>query len=424
MKGIKLLILLSRIRLLASGQTPNRDMLDVKIGQMILIGFPKAEVDPMVLEEIKTGKVGSIILFEKNVPKGSASFNALKKMLWTYQKAAPIPLLICVDQEGGKVNRLKDKYGFPKSVTAQDMGRAKTLDSVRFYAESIASNLAGLGFNVNFAPDVDLGVNKENTVVYKNGRTFSADPDSVVLLATEYIKPHRKYGVITTLKHFPGHGSSMADTHFGVADVTNTWTEKELIPFQKLIMAGEADAIMSAHIVNMKLDPKGYPGTLSYRMIDSLLRKQLHFNGVVFSDDMQMQAISKQYGLEETIKLAINAGIDILCFSNNIQGTEDRTVDKVHAIIRSLVESGQIKQERIDESFERIMKLKSKLGYSQQEALLSELNATRMELQKLQESAGVNKKEATEVKEQKADEKPAEEQTDAGQTSKKKKKKK
>lgn len=424
MKGIKLLILLSGIRLLASGQTPNRDMLDVKIGQMILIGFPKAEVDPMVLEEIKTGKVGSIILFEKNVPKGSASFNALKKMLWTYQKAAPIPLLICVDQEGGKVNRLKDKYGFPKSVTAQDMGRAKTLDSVRFYAESIASNLAGLGFNVNFAPDVDLGVNKENTVVYKNGRTFSADPDSVVLLATEYIKPHRKYGVITTLKHFPGHGSSMADTHFGVADVTNTWTEKELIPFQKLIMAGEADAIMSAHIVNMKLDPKGYPGTLSYRMIDSLLRKQLHFNGVVFSDDMQMQAISKQYGLEETIKLAINAGIDILCFSNNIQGTEDRTVDKVHAIIRSLVESGQIKQERIDESFERIMKLKSKLGYSQQEALLSELNATRMELQKLQESAGVNKKEATEVKEQKADEKPAEEQTDAGQTSKKKKKKK
>lgn len=424
MKGIKLLILLSGIRLLASGQTPNRDMLDVKIGQMILIGFPKAEVDPMVLEEIKSGKVGSIILFEKNVPKGSASFNALKKMLWTYQKAAPIPLLICVDQEGGKVNRLKDKYGFPKSVTAQDMGRAKTLDSVRFYAESIASNLAGLGFNVNFAPDVDLGVNKENTVVYKNGRTFSADPDSVVLLATEYIKPHRKYGVITTLKHFPGHGSSMADTHFGVADVTNTWTEKELIPFQKLIMAGEADAIMSAHIVNMKLDPKGYPGTLSYRMIDSLLRKQLHFNGVVFSDDMQMQAISKQYGLEETIKLAINAGIDILCFSNNIQGTEDRTVDKVHAIIRSLVESGQIKQERIDESFERIMKLKSKLGYSQQEALLSELNATRMELQKLQESAGVNKKEATEVKEQKADEKPAEEQTDAGQTSKKKKKKK
>lgn len=424
MKGIKLLILLSGIRLLAAGQTPTRDMLDVKIGQMILIGFPKAEVDPMVLEEIKSGKVGSIILFEKNVPKGSASFNALKKMLWTYQKAAPIPLLICVDQEGGKVNRLKDKYGFPKSITAQEMGRAKTLDSVKFYAESIASNLAGLGFNVNFAPDVDLGVNKENTVVYKSGRTFSADPDSVALLATEYIKPHRKYGVITTLKHFPGHGSSMADTHFGVADVTNTWTERELIPFQKLIMAGEADAIMSAHIVNMKLDPKGYPGTLSTRMIDSLLRKQLHFNGVVFSDDMQMQAISKQYGLEETIKLAINAGIDILCFSNNIQGAEDRTVDKVHAIIRSLVESGQIKQERIDESFERIMKLKSKLGYSQQEALLSELNATRTELQKLQESTAVKKTEATEVKEQKTDEKPAEEQTDAGQTPKKKKKKK
>lgn len=421
MKSINILIVLSLITLVSLAQTAPRDILDVKIGQMILIGFPKSEVDPQVIDEIKSGKVGAIILFEKNIPKSTAAFNALKKMLWTYQKAAPIPLFICIDQEGGKVNRLKDKYGFPRSITAQEMGRAKTLDSVKFYAESIASNLAGLGFNVNFAPDVDLGVNKENTVVYKNGRTFSADPDSVVMLATEYIKPHRKFGVITALKHFPGHGSSMADTHFGVADVTNTWTEKELIPFQKLIMAGDADAVMSAHVVNMKLDPKGYPGTLSSRMIDSLLRKQLRFNGVVFSDDMQMQAISKQYGLEETIKLAINAGVDVMCFSNNIQGTEDRTVDKVHAIVRSLVEKGEIKRERIDESFDRIMKLKSKLGYSQQEALLSELNATRIELQKLRDSTGVKpnvqvqQQEVTPVKQEAATEEP---------TSKKKKKKK
>lgn len=421
MRSIKILFVFSLITFVSGAQTQTRDILDVKIGQMILIGFPKSEVDPQVIDEIKSGKVGAIILFEKNIPKGPAAFNALKKILWTYQKAAPIPLFICIDQEGGKVNRLKDKYGFPRSITAQEMGRAKTLDSVKFYAESIASNLAGLGFNVNFAPDVDLGINKENTVVYKNGRTFSADPDTVVMMATEYIKPHRKFGVITALKHFPGHGSSMADTHFGVADVTNTWTEKELIPFQKLIMAGDADAVMSAHVVNMKLDPKGYPGTLSTRMIDSLLRKQLRFNGVVFSDDMQMQAISKQYGLEETIKLAINAGVDVMCFSNNIQGTEDRTVDKVHAIVRSLVEKGEIKRERIDESFDRIMKLKSKLGYSQQEALLSELNATRIELQKLRDSTGVKpnaqvqQQEVTPVKQEAATEEP---------TSKKKKKKK
>ncbi len=341
-----------------------QDSLDIKIGQMILIGFPKAEVDPTVLDEVKAGKVGTLILFEKNIPKSTASFAALKKIIWTYQKAAPIPLFVAIDQEGGKVNRLKDKYGFPRSITAQEMGRS--LDSTKFYAESIASNLAGLGINVNFAPCVDLGVNRNNTVIYSVGRSFSANGDSVAMLAEEYIKPHRKFGVITVLKHFPGHGSSLADTHFGVADVTKTWTAQELIPYQRLQERGMIDAIMSAHIVNTRLDQRGYPGTLSSRVLDSLLRKNMSYNGVLFSDDMQMQAIAKQYGLEEAIKLAINAGIDILCFSNNIMGSETRTVDKVHQIIRKFVESGTIKRERIDQSFERIMKLKARLNNSEE----------------------------------------------------------
>lgn len=351
-----------------SGQV--NDSLSLKIGQMILIGFPQAKADSLVLNEIRSGKVGAIIFFEKNIPGYSAkgpstlktsSFAALKKIIWTYQAAAPIPLLVTIDQEGGKVNRLKDKYGFPRSITAQDMGRAPSLDSVRFYAEATASTLAGLGFNVNFAPVVDLGVNRDNTVIYKVGRSYGANPDSVALLAEAFIKPHRKYGVITVLKHFPGHGSSLADTHYGVADVTNTWTPAELIPYERLISMGMTDAVMSAHIVNKKLDPAGLPGTLSRRMIDSLLRKQYHYDGVVFSDDMQMQAIAKQYGLEETIRLAVNAGVDIMCFSNNIAGSEERTVDKVYGIIRGLVENGKISRERIDESYRRIMKLKSRI---------------------------------------------------------------
>ena len=272
----------------------NRDSLDIRIGQMVLTGFPGTQVDTLLLNEIKAGKVGAIILFEKNVPKSSTAFTALKKIIWTYQKASPIPLMVSIDQEGGKVNRLKEKYGFTRSITAQEMGRATSLDTVRFYAEATAATLAGLGFNVNFAPVVDLGVNKENTVIYKVGRSFSANPDSVALMAGEFIKPHRKYGIISTLKHFPGHGSSMADTHYGVADVTNTWSASELVPYERLITSHSVDAIMSAHIVNKKLDPRGYPGTLSSRMIDSLLRKQLHYDGVVFSDDMQMQAIDKQ----------------------------------------------------------------------------------------------------------------------------------
>ena len=358
------------------------DSLSLKIGQMILMGYPGPQVDPLVEEEIRAGKVGSIILFEKNIPKTSAAFAPVKKVIWTYQKAAPIPLLVTIDQEGGKVNRLKDKYGFTRSLTAQEMGRAQTLDSVRFYGEATAATLAGLGINVNLAPVVDLGVNKDNTVIYKVGRSFGANPDSVALLAAEYIRAHHKFGVLTALKHFPGHGSSMADTHFGIADVTNTWTPAELVPYEKLIKAGLVDAIMSAHIVNKNLDPAGYPGTLSSRMIDSLLRKQLGFNGVVFSDDMQMQAITKHYGLEEAIRLAVNAGVDILCFSNNIAGSEERTVDKVHSIIRAQVESGQIPRERIEQSYRRVMKLKRSLTGQDVQPIVAEpkMNSTVTQL--------------------------------------------
>jgi beta-N-acetylhexosaminidase len=365
MKFIKHISVLVLVVITSITYAQKRDSLDIKIGQMLLIGYPGPELDSTVLQEVRDGKVGSIILFEKNVPKTSTAFYTLKKVLWTYQKAAAIPLLITIDQEGGRVNRLKDKYGFPKSITAQASGKARSLDSVRFNAESIASNLAGLGFNVNFAPVVDVAVNPTNPVIVRSGRSFSASSDSVTMLAKEYIIPHRKYGVITVLKHFPGHGSSQDDTHFGVADVTRTWTTDELKPYRELLQAGYVDAIMSAHIVNKNLDPKGYPGTLSHRILDSLLRKGLGYNGVVFSDDMQMHAISKQYGLEESIKLAINAGIDVLCFSNNIQNTEQRNVDIVHSIIRKMVLSGEIKPERIDQSYRRVMKLKSKLSSSQ-----------------------------------------------------------
>ena len=365
-----------------------KDMLDVKIGQMLMIGLPNTQVDNALIEEIKSGKVGAILIFEKNIPKGTASFVPLKKVIWTYQKAATIPLIVAIDQEGGKVNRLKEKYGFPRSITAQEIGKSKSLDSVRFYSEAMASTLAGLGINLNFAPVVDVAVNPANTVIVKNGRSFSSNPDSVALFAEEFIKIHRKYGVATVLKHFPGHGSSLEDTHLGVADVTKSWTSAELIPYTKLLNASSVDAIMSAHIVNKVLDPAGYPGTLSKRMIDSLLRKQYHYDGVVFSDDMQMQAITKQYGLEEAIRLAINAGVDILCFSNNIQGSEERTVGKVHAIIKSLVEKGQIKPERIDEAFTRIVALKSRIGSSSEEYLRNELNAAREELGALKQPQG------------------------------------
>lgn len=369
------------IILLCSGLTmpvnAQTDSLDIKIGQMILIGFPKAEVDPEVLREVRQGKVGSIILFEKNIPPHN-SFVALKKITWTYQQAAPIPLLISIDQEGGRVNRLKDKYGFPRSITAAAMGKSPSLDSVRFYSEATASTLAGLGININFAPVVDLASNPDNPIIAKYGRAFSANEDSVALMAKEVVKAHRKFGVLTALKHFPGHGSSKDDTHLGIADVTNTWEERELTPYKLLIDSGYADGVMTSHIVNRKLDKNGNPGTLSSDVLTGILRNRLHFEGVIFTDDMQMQAIAKHYGLEQAIKLAIQGGVDIMTFSNNIAGSDERTVDRVHSIVRSMVDRGEISPERIDASYRRVMALKKRLQVTNAVA------ESRQEIEKLQ----------------------------------------
>lgn len=346
----------------ANAQVSPIDSLDFKIGQMLIVGYPKQEVtqDEPILKDIAQGKIGGIILFEKNIPADN-SYIKLKQLTWSLKQNAPLPLLMAIDQEGGRVNRLKEKYGFPPTVSAQYLGETANLDSTTFYAEITAATLAGLGFNVNFAPVVDLSTYKDNPVIGKIERAYSDDPDSVVMQAEAVIDAHRRFGVITVLKHFPGHGSSHADTHLGIADVTDYWQAKELQPYQRLLQKHKVDAIMTAHIVNRKLDEEGKPGTLSYPIITGLLRDSLNYDGVVFSDDMQMHAITEHYGLEKAIKLSILAGVDILMFSNNIQGSEDRTVDTVHKIVKDLVEKGEISPERIDESYNRILKLKSGL---------------------------------------------------------------
>jgi beta-N-acetylhexosaminidase len=353
-----------------------KDSLEIKIGQMILIGMPKAEVDSAVLEEVRRGRVGSIIYFEKNIPKSPSAFAAFKKMSWTYQRAAPIPLFICIDQEGGKVNRLKEKYGFTKSITAESIGKSKSIDSVRFYSEATAATLAGLGINVNFAPCVDLAVNPANPIIAKYGRAYSSNEDSVTFFAKEVVKQHRRFGIVTALKHFPGHGSSQDDTHLGLADVSNTWTSRELKPYQAMIDSGYVDGVMSSHIVNRNLDANALPGTLSKSVLDVMLRIKMHYNGVVFSDDMQMRAIVNNYGFEESIKMAINAGVDIVCFANNVPAAELRTVGEIHAIIKKFIVSGEIPKSRIDESFRRIMKLKKSIQRT-------ELERMKVENQKL-----------------------------------------
>ncbi|SHK00081.1 beta-N-acetylhexosaminidase [Reichenbachiella agariperforans] len=337
--------------------------LDVMIGQMIMTGIGDQsylESDALILDEIKEGKVGGVIFFEKNINSKSPA-RQLKRAITMLKEEADIPLFVSIDEEGGRVNRLKPKYGFPETKTAEYLGKLDNLDSTRFYANATAYTLHELGFNLNYAPDVDVNVNPENPVIGEIGRSYSADPYQVARHASAVVGTHRENQVLTVLKHFPGHGSSHADSHLGVADVTKYWEMSELMPYKYMLDSGMVDAIMSAHIVNRHFDPSGYPATLSPVIIQQVLRGLLAYDGVVFSDDMQMHAISKNYGIAESVRLAIDAGVDVVMFAGNVPDNEKKSATDIHAIIKDYVERGEISEERIKKSYERIMRMKSNL---------------------------------------------------------------
>lgn len=340
---------------------------DEKIGQMLNVGFRGLRVADTshIVRDIEEYHLGGVVLFDYDVPaqkpvRNIESPQQLKKMVEQLQTLADIPLIVSIDQEGGRVARLKPRHGFPETVSAQYLGTLDSADSTRYYSRRIAETLQKMGINVNLAPVVDIDLNPENPVIGGLERSFSADPETVVRHAEIVIRTMHEHHILTTLKHFPGHGSSEDDSHLGVTDVTAFWTEDELIPYRRLIEADLADMVMTAHIFNARIDSV-YPATLSQAAIDGILRDSLGFDGVVMSDDMMMGAIRKHYGLETAIKQALLAGVDILSFANNSVYDPD-IVPKAHKIIKKLVDEGVISRERIDRSYRRIMTMKEKFG--------------------------------------------------------------
>ncbi|MCL4859063.1 MAG: glycoside hydrolase family 3, partial [Caldilineaceae bacterium] len=284
----------------------------------------------------------------------------VQALVASLQSLAEIPLLVAIDQEGGIISRLRERYGFPPTRSHQALGELNDLAATRQHAGDMAHTLAGLGINLNLAPVVDLNVNPSNPIIAAYERSFGADPQQVTEQARAFIEAHHAAGVRCTLKHFPGHGSSTTDSHEGFVDVTQTWTRQELAPYQALVEAGLADAVMTAHVFNAHLDPE-YPATLSHATITGLLRIELGYDGVVISDDMQMAAIRAHYGYETAIQKTIEAGVDLIAIGNNLVYEED-IVTRTVSLITRLVESGVLSEARIDESYRRIQRLKDPMA--------------------------------------------------------------
>jgi beta-N-acetylhexosaminidase len=254
-------------------------------------------------------------------------------------------------------------------------------DSTYYYAELTANTLSKLGININYAPDIDVNINPASPAIGKLGRSYSSDPAIVASNAAAVVKAHRAYNVGTVLKHFPGHGSSSTDTHKDLTDVTNTWRFTELLPYKTLLDSGLVDAVMTAHIINEHLDSSKTPATLSKTIMTDILRGFLGFNGVVFSDDMQMHAISKQYGTAQAIKMTINAGVDVIMFAHNVPQADKKPAEDIHSMVVQMVLNGDISEERINESYNRIMTFKRKLGLFNAK-LLPESEVPQKELKK------------------------------------------
>lgn len=339
--------------------------LEEKAGQILMVGFRGESIDEdcPVVRDIRDFHLGAVILFDQDVAQGEPRRNIrspqqLAALTSALQSFADVPLLVAIDQEGGRVNRLKPEYGFPETRSFQKLGEADSTAFTYGKAQELAEALRAAGINLNLAPVADLAVNPNNFIVQKE-RTLSSDPDVVVRHVAQFIQAHHDAGVLCTLKHFPGHGSSTADSHLGMTDVTETWSLEELEPYRAL--CEKTDTVMTAHVFQRSLDPD-WPATLSRAMVTGILREELGYNGVVISDDLGMKAIADHYGFETAVEQALNAGVDILLIANNADYNPDTVPLSVQTIVR-LVESGRVSEDRMDEAFQRVSRLKQKISH-------------------------------------------------------------
>ena len=292
------------------------------ISKMLIIGFNGETVNSNdeIYKNIKSG-LGGVILFDKdpndkNKRKNVRNKEQLKVLTSQLQSISKQKLLISIDQEGGIVQRLKSEDGFVNTLKASEVA-LRGENFARTSYRSLAKDLKESGINNDFAPVVDLAINKQNKVIVAKGRSFGESSAEVIKYSSIFVDELKKQNVISVLKHFPGHGSSLSNSHLGFVDITKTWTQKELEPYRYFIKNNKVDMIMTAHVFNEKLDDT-YPATLSYKINTELLRYKLGFEGVLVTDDLQMYAISKHYDLKQTVTLAINSGVNMLLFANQL----------------------------------------------------------------------------------------------------------
>jgi beta-N-acetylhexosaminidase len=350
-----------------SGEPPRLpEALRDRIGQMMLVGFrglTPREAEP-TLRGIREGSIGAVAIYdvdsETGGPRNVASPRQLAALVAAVKAAGPIPPLVVVDAEGGFFQKLRTQHGFAPTASAGEIGERDDLAHTRHNAGVIADMLVQTGIDMNLAPVVDLH-NPTNWNAGHLRRSISPDPACVIAHARVFIEAHHERGVLSTLKHFPGLKGFRRPYAPGVGELVEDWSEVELEPFRVLISEGLADAVMTTRSTTPRIDPE-YPGCLSKKTVDGLLRSDLGYNGVVISDLLELQAVWDAFGLEAGTILAINAGVDLLFLGNEtklVPYSDDRA-EQVVRVVCDAVARGEIDESRIDQACSRILALKAR----------------------------------------------------------------
>lgn len=337
--------------------------LDEKLGQMVIVGFEGYTISTEIKDIIENHHTGGFILFSRNI-KNSDQLLALVNSLKSANSVNKVPLFVSVDEEGGRISRMPAEL--KKLPSNEAIGKLDNGDLSYEIGSILADEIKLFGFNMDFAPVLDIRSNPKNTVI--GDRSFGSSAEVVGKLGVQTMKGIRNGGVIPVVKHFPGHGDTVVDSHIGLPSVNNDMDRLkrlELVPFKEAI-DNQADAVMIAHILLNKIDPKN-PASLSKSIITDLLRSQLNFNGVVITDDMTMGAILKNYNIGDAAVKSVNAGSDIILVCHGL----DNELAVFNALKKAVMD-GTITEKRIDESVYRILKLKYK--YNLADILIDSVN--------------------------------------------------
>lgn len=358
--------------------------LEEKIGQMLMVGIQGTTLDDHAIRMISEDKVGGIILYANNISSLEGMINLINNIKET-NKVNPIPLFVSVDQEGGKVSRMPKE--FESIPSSRAVGNTNNEHMAQTMGELIGKELKLTGFNMNYAPVLDVNSNPNNPII--GNRAFGNTADRVTQMGLAQMNGLRSEGMIPVVKHFPGHGDTSVDSHLELPVVNKTkeqLKQLEWIPFQAAIK-DQAEAVMVAHILFPKLDPNK-PASLSKTIIGEQLRGEMGYQGVVITDDLTMGAIVEHFDMATAAMATIEAGSDILLIAH---GYDNERVVVKH-ILQNVV-NGTLSESRIDESVYRILTLKSKYELSDASIPVPDVSPLNLDIREWREM--ISKGEST-----------------------------